>query len=144
MKILRHVEDKINNLVDDLDYKHVVNSAEEGIGNESYVHYLDVPFIGGLLYVYHSFKQANVFRRNYDKKLHVRKQVINMIKDEEMISRSIRHQLDTFLNTKDVAIIKVPQKHLSKFKKVVNEYSDTITWSSRPDGKIVLVKKNET
>ena len=142
MKLFSNLESKVNNLVDDLDYKRIVNDSDDGFSNEAYIKDLDIPIIGGILYVYHSYKQASKFMRNHTLKMSMRRQVVNVIKEEEKISRSIRRQLNEFLDSKDVSVIEVPDKHMSKFKNVMEDYTDTITWSSRADGKIVLVKRN--
>lgn len=142
MKILNKLETRLNNIADDLDRKRIVNSVEDKSSNESYLDSLNIPVVGGFVYIYNSYRQADKFMKEYNKKQNMRKHVINVIKEEEKVSRSIRRQLDSFLDSKDVAIIEVPNKHMSKFKKVMEDYSESITWSQRSDGKIVLVRQN--
>lgn len=101
--------------------------------------YLDIPIIGGFLYVFNCYSRAQYVVKQHKVQAANNANFRKVVRNRNNIKRSIQNQLDTIILNSTVETVTVPPEYLVEFLDVVKDYP--VTLKQIDDCKFVVVVK---
>lgn len=111
----------LSNKSDELDVAHKKKLYGMDNGDDPAVKYLDIPVIGGLIYLLSSYSRALRVVQVNKYAQQEKQQVRSITKQHNKVKRNIERQITDLFLDKTVAIIEVPQEHMTAFLEVIKE-----------------------
>ncbi|MBQ6463661.1 MAG: hypothetical protein IJJ59_10095 [Pseudobutyrivibrio sp.] len=121
MSKLTDFQNWLSEKADNMGKAHIKKQQGMDNGEDEAVKYLDIPIIGGLIYLVASYSRAlRVVQLNKEEQFQ-RQNVRTVTKTRNKVKRNIERQITDLFLDKSVAIIDVPSDNMAEFLEVVKE-----------------------
>lgn len=121
MSKLTDFQNWLSSKADDMERSRIQKQQGMDNGEDEAVKYLDIPIIGGFIYLIASYSRAlrvvQLNKQEQEEKQNVR----TVTKTRNKIKRNIERQITDLFLDKSVAIINVPDENMTEFLEVVKE-----------------------